>query len=194
MVAVARVLPVRTAAVEIVRASPTGAAWTALAEMTTASAARADGHAAFGEEFPQAFHGAAHALLRGVIGRAERGADFAEGFVLKVTEQHGGTIGFVERGHGFVEQRFNVRPIVGGGVHGIHLGGDLFAQLAAGFAADDINGGAAGDLIQPRAKDQRASGAVGFVSFVALRARSVKTDWATSSASCGERTCRSAAE
>jgi hypothetical protein len=29
----------------------------------------------------------------------------------------------------------------------------LFAQLAAGFTTDDINGGAAGDLIQPRGED-----------------------------------------
>jgi len=55
--------------------------------------------------------------------------------------------------HGIVEKGFYVRPIGGGGVHGIHLGGDLFAQLAAGLAADDINGGAAGDLIEPRGED-----------------------------------------
>jgi hypothetical protein len=29
----------------------------------------------------------------------------------------------------------------------------LFAVLSAGFAADDINGGAASDLIQPRSED-----------------------------------------
>jgi hypothetical protein len=48
---------------------------------------------------------------------------------------------------------FDVRPIGGRGVHGIHLGGNLFAQLAAGFAADNINGLAPRDFIQPRAKD-----------------------------------------
>ena len=44
-------------------------------------------------------------------------------------------------------------PIGGGGVHGIHLGGDLFAQLAAGFPANHVNGGSAGDLIEPRGED-----------------------------------------
>ena len=51
--------------------------------------------------------------------------------------------------HGFVEERFDVRPVSGGGVHGIHLGGNLFAQLAASFTADDINRGAASNLIEP---------------------------------------------
>ena len=44
-------------------------------------------------------------------------------------------------------------PVIGRGVYGIHLGGDLFAQLAAGLTADDINGRAACDLIEPRAED-----------------------------------------
>ena len=38
-------------------------------------------------------------------------ANFAQGFVLEITEQHGGTVGFVERVHGFVEQRPDVRPV-----------------------------------------------------------------------------------
>ena len=29
----------------------------------------------------------------------------------------------------------------------------MFAELPAGFAADDINGGAAGDLVEPRGED-----------------------------------------
>ena len=80
-------------------------------------------------------------------------ADFAQGFVLEVAEQDGGAVGVVERVHGFVEEGFDVRPVGGGGVHGVEFAGDLFAELAAGFAADDINGGAAGDLIEPRGED-----------------------------------------
>ena len=150
---VTRVVPANAAAVEMVTANPTGAAWTALAEMTTTSplaptvtprlaknsrrrsTARLTRFCAASSDVPRVC------------------ADFAEGFVLEVAEQDGGAVGLVERGHGFVEQRFDVRPVGGGGVHGIHLGGDLFAQLAAGFAADDINGGAAGDLIEPRGED-----------------------------------------
>ena len=30
---------------------------------------------------------------------------------------------------------------------------DLFAELAAGFMTDDIDGGAVGDLVQPRRED-----------------------------------------
>ena len=51
--------------------------------------------------------------------------------------------------HGFVEERFDMRPVRGGGVHGIHLGGDLFAQLPAGFFSHHINGCPARDLVQP---------------------------------------------
>ena len=97
--------------------------------------------------------GAAQALLRGVLARAEGGADFTEGFVLEVTQQDGGAVGIVERVHGFVEERFDVRPVGGGGVHGIHLRGDLFAQLPARLAAHDVDGGAARDLIQPRGQN-----------------------------------------
>ena len=111
--------------------------------------ARANDDSTLGEEFTQAFDGAADSLLRGIVGRAEGLADFAEGFVLEVAEQDGGTVGFVQRRHGIVEQGFDMRPVGGCGVHGIHLGGDLFAQLPAGFAVDDINRGAAGDLIKP---------------------------------------------
>ena len=117
--------------------------------------ARADGNAAFGEEFAQAFHGAAHAFLRGIVGSAQGDANFAEGLLLEVAEQYGGAIGFIERSHGFVKQGFDMRPVGSGGVHGIQVGGDLLAQLSAGFAADDINGGAARDLIEPGGQSGR---------------------------------------
>ena len=151
---VANVVPAIAAAVEIVTASPTGAAWTALAEMTMTSPLAPTRDAAFGEEFTQPFHGSAHPFLRGVVGRAERGADFAEGFVFEVTEQHGRAVGVVERGDGFVQQRFDLRPVAGSGIHGIHLGGDLFAQLPAGFAPHDVDGGAAGDCVEPGSHDR----------------------------------------
>ena len=121
--------------------------------MSDDEAARADGDAAFGEELAQAFDGAADAFPGGVFVRAERLADFAQGFVLEIAEQDGGAVGVLERLHGFVEEGFDVRPVGGGGVHGVQFAGDLFAQLAAGFAADDINGGAAGDLVEPRGED-----------------------------------------
>ena len=95
------------------------------------------------------FHRTADTLLRGIIAHAELLTDFAQGFILEIAQQHGGAIFVVEALHGFVEEGFDVRPVGGGGVHGIHLRGDLFAQLAARFAAHDINGGAARDLVKP---------------------------------------------
>lgn len=62
-------------------------------------------------------------------------------------------IRLVEGGHGIVEQRLDVGPVGGSDIYGIHLRGDLFAQLTAGLAAHDINGFAACDLIQPGAED-----------------------------------------
>ncbi len=40
-------------------------------------------------------------------------------------------------------------PVCGGGVHGIHFGGNLFSQLSARFATDHINRRPASDLIEP---------------------------------------------
>jgi len=55
--------------------------------------------------------------------------------------------------HGFIQEGFDVGPVGGGGVHGVEFAGDLFAELPAGFAADHINGGPAGDLIEPGGED-----------------------------------------
>ena len=150
---VAMVVPARAAAVEIVTASPTGAAWTALAEMTTTSPLAPTVTPRLAKNSRRRSTARLTRFCAASSDCAEGCADFAEGFVLEVAEQDGGAVGVVERVHGFVEERFDVRPVGGGGVHGIHLGGDLFAQLAAGFAADDINGRAAGDLIKPRGED-----------------------------------------
>ncbi len=46
-----------------------------------------------------------------------------------------------------------MRPDSVRGVHGIHLSGNLFAQLAPGFAADNIDGLAPRDLIEPGSED-----------------------------------------
>jgi hypothetical protein len=84
--------------------------------------------------------------------------DFAEVVVLEVAEQDGGTVGSVKRGHGFVEERFDIEPggwdlYSGIGMHGIHLRGEVLAVLTPGFAADDIDSGAAGDLVKPRGEN-----------------------------------------
>jgi hypothetical protein len=113
--------------------------------------ARANRHVAFREKFAQPFHGAAHALLRGVIGNScPNFADFAQIFVFKIAEQNRAAVGFVECGHRVIQQRFDLRPIVGGRIHVVHLHGDLFAQLAARFFADGVNRGSPRNRIKPR--------------------------------------------
>ena len=46
-----------------------------------------------------------------------------------------------------------MHPVRSWGVGSVHFGGDLLAQLAAGFASNDIDGFTAGDLIEPRGED-----------------------------------------
>src|SRR6185503_20855850 len=108
---------------------------------------------AFGEEFAQVLDGAVDTLSRGVVGRAEGLADFAQAFVLEESEQDGGAVSVVERVHGVIKEWLDLRPFVSGGVHGIHLHGDLFTELPAGLTTDDINSLAAGDLIEPCGED-----------------------------------------
>ena len=93
--------------------------------------------------------------MRGVLARADGLADFAQAFVFEITQENGAAVGFVEGLHRFIEQRFDVspdgleaRPTIG--VHGIHLGGNLLAELASRFPADYVHSGTACDLIKPR--------------------------------------------
>ena len=64
-------VPARATAVEMVTASPIGAAWTALAENDDDQSACSDGDAVFGEEFAETFDGASDAFLRRLVGDAE---------------------------------------------------------------------------------------------------------------------------
>ena len=113
--------------------------------------------------------------MRGVIGSPQRFTDFAQTFVLKIPEQDRAAVGFVERGHRFVQQGFDALPngfistlckvwnwVLS--IHGIHFHGDLFAQLAARFFVDHVNGRPARDRIKPRGQN-----GVGFQSFRAAR-------------------------
>ena len=115
---------------------------------------RAHVQTAFGEEFAQPFDSAADPFSGSVLAGAEHLADFVKRFALEIAQQDGSPVGVVERVHGLIEKGFNLRPVNIGGIHGVEFVGDLFADLAAGFAANNIDGGAAGDLIQPRGKDR----------------------------------------
>ena len=124
----------------------------------------ADGDAAAGEERAQAVERTAHAFLRGVFGDAERCADFAEVFVFEITQEERGAVGLGELLQHFVEERLQFRPDGGSGFHVGGFGsltagdfhGGLLAGLASRFVADDVDGGAAGDDVQPR--DERGGG------------------------------------
>ena len=50
-------------------------------------AACADGDSAFDHKLAQSVDGAADPFLRGIVARAESLPDFAQGFILKITEQ-----------------------------------------------------------------------------------------------------------
>ena len=90
------------AAEAMLAASPTGADWTALALMTTTS------------PLAQPFHGAADALLRGVIRYAKCQANFAKGFVLEVAKQDSGVVFVGEAVQCFVERGADALPVRGG--------------------------------------------------------------------------------
>ena len=98
-------------------------------------------------------NGAADAFSGGILGGAEGLADLEERFVFEVAEQDGGAVGVVEGVHGLVEERFDVRPVGACRIHGGEFAGDLFTALTTRFAADNVDGGAAGDLIEPRRED-----------------------------------------
>ena len=115
--------------------------------------ARADGDSVPRKEFPQALDGPAETFLHRVVARAEDLTDFAQGFVLEITEQNGSSVGLIECMHGLIQNCFDVCPIVRGSIHGGEFAGDLFADLAAGFPADDVDGGATGHLIKPRSQN-----------------------------------------
>jgi hypothetical protein len=109
---------------------------------------------ASGKEFAHSFDGAADAFSGRLLVCSEGLADLKERLVLKVTEQHGGSLGFVERVHGFVNEGFDVCPIGSGSVYGGEFHSDFFPNLPSGLAADYIDGRAASDLVQPRAEDR----------------------------------------
>jgi uncharacterized membrane protein len=109
-----------------------------------------EGQAAAEEARAELVEGAGDAFLGGVFVGAEGGADLTEVFVLKEAEDDGGAIRGGKGGDGFVEVGLDVGPSGVGRLHGGDFLGGLFAGLAAGFAADEIDGGAAGDDVEPR--------------------------------------------
>jgi hypothetical protein len=113
-----------------------------------------DRDAAFGEEFTQLFNCSADPFSGGVLACAERSANFPQRFAFKIAQQDGRLVGGVERVHGFIEKRFNMRPVGISGIHGLEFAGDTFADLPARFAANNIDGRAANNLIQPGRKNR----------------------------------------
>jgi len=108
---VATVVPARAAAVEIVTANPTGAAWTAWGGHDDDESARAGCDAAFGEEFAKAFDGAADAFLRRVFTRAHCGADASRKFRPFIKPEHDGlAILLAQARHGGIQQRSDLPP------------------------------------------------------------------------------------
>ena len=78
--------------------------------MTTTKSARADGDAAFGEEFAQAFDGAVDALLGGLFARAESLRHLAGGLAFKIAQQQRVAVRLAQLAQRGVEMRGDVFP------------------------------------------------------------------------------------
>src|SRR5579862_4383316 len=113
-------------------------------------AARGDGDTAFGEVGAQFIEGATDAFFGGVFAGAERGADFAEGAIFKITQDEGVAFVIAEASHGFIEQRSELLPADAGLLveFGLHVS-LLLAVLAAGFAFAGGDGDKSRGAIEP---------------------------------------------
>ena len=113
----------------------------------------ADGDAALGKQFAQSFNRVAYAFLGGILRSAQALADFAQIAVLEKPEENRRALGRLELFHCFLQQGFDLVPDRGVGIHISQFHGKLFAELAARFAAHDIDGGSACYLVQPGRED-----------------------------------------
>jgi len=105
--------------------------------------------------------------------------DGFEVLAFKESQQHGVAVGLRQRVHGFIQERFGVSPLRGGG----RVLPRLFdRQPARGVAAGSPGARHQWPCGERRGYNQALRRGIRF-HLVSLRARSVKTDWATSSAS-----------
>jgi hypothetical protein len=91
------------------------------------NSAQSHANAALGEEGVQTFNGTTNSFSGGLISYVKSLADLPQGFVIEITKQDCGSVGLIQRVHGFVKQRFDFRPIGSSGVHGCEFDRDLFA-------------------------------------------------------------------
>jgi hypothetical protein len=105
------------------------------------------------EKFPQPLNRTMDTFLSGVFTRPKSLPDFSQGFVLEIAQQKRGSVHWIQRLHGFIEQWFDLGPAGRGLVQFTHLDGDLFARLSPRFRANDINGSVARDLVKPGAQN-----------------------------------------
>ncbi len=111
---------------------------------------RANGDAAFGQDFAQPFDSAAHPLLRGIITHAQRETHGAEILVLKKPQQHRLPVGVVQFAHGLVKDGTDALPIRGCLGSGIKLFHNLsFVYLAAALIAQQTQPGVTCGAIKP---------------------------------------------
>jgi len=135
----------------------------------------------------------AHSLLRRVITHAEREADGVEIVVLEKAEQQGIAVFVAQVVHRFIENRADAIPVRRGfGVGKELFHGLSFVREAAAVVAQLVE--AAKRVLRYSQPTRDALSTSLSASGRALRARSVKTLWATSQARSDEFTHRNAAE
>lgn len=115
----------------------------------------AGGHAAFGEILAEALDGPGDAFLGGFVADAEEGGDFGRGFLLKIAQQEGVAVGFIQFAEGGIEvgSEFFPRRFGFGGEQFVHGGGLLFTAAAANFGADGVGGEVLGGAMEPAGED-----------------------------------------
>ena len=151
---VATVVPASRAVVEIVTAKPAGAAWTALAEIKTASPLAPI--VTFREKFTQPFHGAADALLCGLVADAENLRHLLRRLAFEVTQQQGLAVRLAQLAQRGIQMRCDVFPagIRFGGKQFVHGNGLLFTIATAYLGADGIGGEVLCRAMQPAGQNR----------------------------------------
>jgi hypothetical protein len=145
-------IAVPTTAAVMVALNPAGATITALAEMTTISALAPTVTPRLAKN-SRSRSTARLTLLRSVVGHTHCFTHFMQRLVLEIAEQHGQAVRFFERVHRVVQERFDVRPVFGSGIHGLKFLSGLFAKPASCFTTHDVNRPAARDVVKPRRED-----------------------------------------
>ena len=136
-------------------AKPTGRGLDGVGGDEHDESAGAGGDAAFGQQFAQAFHRAAHALLRRLFARAERLRHLARRLALEVAQQQGVAVRLAQLAQSRVEVRGKLFPASAGfgGKQIIHSSSLLFTGAAAHIGTHGVGREVLRRAMQPAGQD-----------------------------------------